>query len=167
MQILDLNTKTIENRLFIHYLKRFLQTLSVCFLMLTSKHNYISVFCDCYPKFQCFYVHFQESLFVSITNFHQFGHTFSFLNGPEKKPKQNSTKTKRHSQLKEEKECSPTSAKETFFGALSQGLCADWLVCIAFCIFWHLIGSDQLSYFSEIGQFAYLIKESPIWNSSN
>ena len=35
-----------------------------------------------------------------------------------------------------------------FFGALSQGLRADWLVCIAYCIFWHLIGSDQLSYFS-------------------
>ena len=40
------------------------------------------------------------------------------------------------------------SANKTFFCALSQGLCADWLVCIAYCIFWHLIGSDQLSYFS-------------------
>ena len=42
----------------------------------------------------------------------------------------------------------PPSAKETFFGALSQGLRADWVVCIAYCIFWHLIGSDQLSFFS-------------------
>ena len=47
------------------------------------------------------------------------------------------------------------SANKTFFCALSQGLCADWLVCIAYCIFWHLIGSDQLSYFFLIGQFAY------------
>ena len=34
------------------------------------------------------------------------------------------------------------------FGALSQGFCADWLVCIAYCTFSHLIDSDQLSYFS-------------------
>ena len=50
----------------------------------------------------------------------------------------------------------PPSANETFSGTLSQGLCAEWLDCIAYCIFWHLIGSDQLSYFSYIGQFAYL-----------
>ena len=42
----------------------------------------------------------------------------------------------------------PPSANEIFFGALSHGLCADWLVCIAYCISWHLIGLDQLSYFS-------------------
>ena len=42
----------------------------------------------------------------------------------------------------------PPSANETFFGALSHELGADWLVCIACCIFWHLIGLDQLSYFS-------------------
>lgn len=32
-------------------------------------------------------------------------------------------------------------------GILSKGLCTDWLVCIAFGIFWNLIGSDQLSLF--------------------
>ena len=48
------------------------------------------------------------------------------------------------------------SANKTLFGTLSQGLGADWLVCIAHCIFWHLIGSDQLSYFSYTGQFACL-----------
>ena len=47
------NTKTIENKHFIHYLKRFPQTLSACFVMLTSQRNYISVFYCC-PKFQCF-----------------------------------------------------------------------------------------------------------------
>ena len=40
------------------------------------------------------------------------------------------------------------SASKTFFGELSQGLCTDWLVCIAYFILWYLIGSDQLSYFS-------------------
>ena len=50
----------------------------------------------------------------------------------------------------------PPSANETFFGALSQGLCTDWLDCIAYCIFWQFIHSDQLSYFSLIGQFTYL-----------
>ena len=68
------------------------------------------------------------------------------------KLKQNSSKTKRHSQRKEAKSVrladEPPSANETYFGALSQGLCDDWLDCIAYCIFWHLIGSDQLSYFS-------------------
>ena len=28
----------------------------------------------------------------------------------------------------------PPSANKTFFSALSQGLCADWLVCTAYCI---------------------------------
>ena len=28
----------------------------------------------------------------------------------------------------------PPSANETFFGALSQALCAEWLDCIAYCI---------------------------------
>ena len=38
-------------------------------------------------------------------------------------------------------------SQRNFVCTLSQGLCTDWLVCIAYCIFWHLIGSDQLSYF--------------------
>ena len=42
------------------------------------------------------------------------------------------------------------SANKTFFGAFSQGLCADWVVYIVYCIFWHLIGSDQLSYFFKL-----------------
>ena len=60
-------TKTIENKRFIHYLKQFPQTLTVCFVIMpTSKHNY-----------QCFLilvqsflvlVHFQESLIVYHTN---------------------------------------------------------------------------------------------------
>ena len=28
----------------------------------------------------------------------------------------------------------PPSANKTFFSALSQGLCADWLVCTVYCI---------------------------------
>ena len=38
-------------------------------------------------------------------------------------------------------------SQRNFVCTLSQGLCTDWLVCIAYCIFWDLIGSDQLSYF--------------------
>ena len=41
----------------------------------------------------------------------------------------------------------PFKRPRTFFGALSHEICADWLVCIAYCIFWHLTGSDQLSFF--------------------
>ena len=42
----------------------------------------------------------------------------------------------------------PPSANETSFGALSQGLWADWLLCVAHGILWYLIGLDQLSSFS-------------------
>ena len=73
-QILNLNTKTIEHKHFIHYLERFLQSLSVCFRIKWQHLN------------------------TSITD-------------------------------------EPLSAKDTCFGALSQGLCTDWLVCIASCIF--------------------------------
>ena len=42
-----------------------------------------------------------------------------------------------------------TQANETFSVArCRRALCADWLVCITYCIFWHLIGLDQLCYFS-------------------
>ena len=71
------------------------------------------------------------------------------LHFPFKWPREEA-KTKKHSQQQEAKKLRrrTASAKENLFGALSQGLCADWLVCIAFCIYWHLIGSYQLSYFS-------------------
>ena len=42
--VVETKTPTIENKHFIHYFKRFPQTLSACFVMLTSKRNYISVF---------------------------------------------------------------------------------------------------------------------------
>ena len=32
----------------------------------------------------------------------------------------------------------PPSANETFFGALSHGLCADWLDCIAYLSLIHI-----------------------------
>ena len=51
--ILDLNSKCIESKHFIHYLKRFPQTLSACFVMpSTSKHNYQTVFSYSCPKCQ-------------------------------------------------------------------------------------------------------------------
>ena len=102
-------------------------------------------------------VHFQEiyALIVSNTNFHQFGHTFYFaFKWPRKETerkqhywarKQNDIHSNKKPRVFEDE---PVSANETFFGALSQGPCADWLVCFAYCIFWHLIGSDQLPYFS-------------------
>ena len=137
-RILNFYTKTIENKHFIHYLKRFPQTLSVCFVMPTSKHNY-----------QCFLIlvrSFSTSTFSRIVDCFQYklssvkSYIFLFKwRRQEAKTKQQPRRVFAHE---------PPSAKETCFGALSPGLCADWLVCIAYCIFWHLIGSDQLSYFS-------------------
>ena len=108
-----------------------------CFLMLVQN------FSACTPRIY--------SLIVSDTNFHQFGHTFSFEMAQTRS--QNKTAAKRNNiqqqqEAKSVRRDEPRSANETFFGALSQELCADWLVCIVYCIFWHLIGSDQLSYFS-------------------
>ena len=101
------------------------------------------------PKFQCLYI--LKNLCVDCFRYKLSVWSYIFrLNGPDKKPKQNSSKKKNdvHSNktprvFAEEQ----PSANKTFFGAFSQGLCADWLVYIAYCIFWHLIGSDQLSYF--------------------
>ena len=141
------NTKTIDNKHFIHYRKRFLQTLSVCFVMPTSKHNY-----------QCFLIlvqSFSASTFSRIVDCFQYklssvwSYIFLFKWPRQKaKTKQQQHKTTYTTTRSRVFGDEPPSAKETFFGALSQGLCADWLVCIACCIFWHLIGSDQLSFFS-------------------
>ena len=85
----NLNTKTIENKQFIHNLKGFPQTLSVCFLPNSS----ISVFL--FLSKVSVLVHFQESMrwlfpiqtFVSLV-------IHFLLTGPDKKPKQTSSKTK-------------------------------------------------------------------------
>ena len=159
MQILNLNVKTIENKHFIQHLKQFLQTLFVCFvLMPTSKRNY-----------QCFLILVQSFSACSFSRIidclqYKLSSVWSYiflLNGPDKKPKQNSSKTKRHSQQQEPKSVGQRTAVSqwNFFGSLLQGLFTDWLVCIACFIFWHLIGSDQLSYFSWIGQFAFFNKK--------
>ena len=125
-QILHFNTKTIENKHFIHILKQFPQTLSVCFVMPTSKR-----------KYQCFLILVQSfsactfsriyALIVSDTNFHQFGHTCSFQMAQTRS--QNKTAAKQnniHSNKKPRVFANePLSANKTFFGALSQGLCTD------------------------------------------
>ena len=125
-QILNLNTKTIENKHFIHYLQRFPQTLYLCFCFCNANISMqVSVFSFSCPKFQCLYIFKNLRVDCFRCKLSSVWPHIFLLNGPDKKPKQNSRKT------------------------FSQGLCgADWLVCVAYCIFWHLIGSDQLSYFS-------------------
>ena len=61
-QILHLNTKTIENKHFIEILKRFLQTLSVCFVMPTSKRKYQCFLVFLFLSKVSVLVHFQESI---------------------------------------------------------------------------------------------------------
>ena len=140
-QILNLNTKTIESKHFIRYLKRFPLTLSFCIVMPTSKLNY-----------QCFLIlvqSFRACTFSRIVDCFQcklwsvWSYIF-LLNGPDKEPKQNNIHSNKKPGVFANE---PPSANETFFGALSQGRCTDWLVCIAYCLFWHLIGSDGLSFF--------------------
>ena len=72
------------------------------------------------------------ALIVSDTNFHQFGYIFSFYTPYMSQARsQNKTAAKQndiHSNKRPRVFADePPSANETFFGALSQGLCADWL----------------------------------------
>ena len=130
MQILHLNTQTIEKKHFIHILKQFLQTLSVCFVMLTSKR-----------KYQCFLILVQSfsactfsriyALIVSDTELSSVWSYIFLLNGPDKKPKQNSSKTKRHSQQQEAKSVRRRTAvgQRNFFWRLVTGT-LHWLASL-------------------------------------
>ena len=99
-----MNTKTVENKNFIQYLKRFPKTLSVCNVTPTSKHKYqVSVFSYSCPKSQCLYIF--KNLCVDCFQYRLssvWSYIF-FLNGPDKKPKQNGSKIKRHSQQQKAK----------------------------------------------------------------
>ena len=124
----------------------------------TISADFVPLFCICLHllkhNYGCFLILVQSfsacTFWRIVDSFHecQLSSVWSYIflsNGPEKKPKQNSIHSnKKPKNFAEE----PPWAKENLFGALSQGLCADWLVCIAFCIYWHLISSYQLSYFS-------------------
>ena len=136
MQILNLNTKCIESKHFIHYLKRFPQTLYVCFVLpSTSKHM-----CQCFlilvQRFRVWT--FQESLIFSNANFHHFGLTF-LLNGPDKKPKQNSSKTKQHSRQQEVKSVrrlTAVSQRDIFWRVVTGTL--RWLASLH-CLWYFLV----------------------------
>ena len=87
------------------------------------------------PKFKCLFT------FSRIVNFFQckLSSVWSYiflLNGPDKKPKQNSSKTKQHRQHQEAKSVNlQTNSCQQFCGALLQGLSADWLVCFGYIVF--------------------------------
>ena len=109
-------------------------------------------------------VHFQESIrwLFSIQTFISL-----FIHFPFKWPRQEA-KTKQQQNkttftATRSQDCSPTNRRQPmkFFWCVVTGT-LRWLaiVCIAYCIFWHLIGSDQLSYFSSIGQFAHLYRKA-------
>ena len=89
-------------KLYRNYLKQFPQTLSFCYIMPTS----ISIFLC--PSKVSVLVHFQESLIASNT----ISHTFSVLNSPDKKTKQNSSKTKQHLQQQQANSSLPTNRRQ-------------------------------------------------------
>ena len=129
-QILNLNTKNKhENKHFIHLIPQTIFRRLFPFVLAKPTSN---------RKYRCFLslvqikvlvlAHFQESMrwLFPIQSFISLVIIFLF-NGPDKKRQQNSMKTKRHSQQQEAKSVRrrTPSANETFFGTLSQGLCAD------------------------------------------
>ena len=119
--------------------------------------TFVPLFCIClHPlkhNYRCFLILVQSfsacTFWRIVDSFHEckLSSVWSYIflsTGPEKKPKQNNIHSnKKPKNFAEE----PPSAKENLFGTLSQGLCADWLVCIAFCIYWHLLAQTNCPIF--------------------
>lgn len=144
--MLNLNTKIIENKHFIRHFKRFLQTLSVTRHLNTKHLNTITIV--------AVLAHFLGPLAWMQDCFQYklspvWSYIFIVVQTRNQNKKEAFAVIKWHSKQREAKSIrqSTTISQLDFFGMLSQGLCADWLVCIAYCIFWNLIGSDQLSFF--------------------
>ena len=165
-RILNLYTKTIENKHFIHYLKRFPQTLSVFFIMPTSK-----------DKYQCFLIlvqsfsacTFQESIrwLFPIQTFISF-----VIHVPFKWPRQEA-KTKQQQNkttftATRSQECSPTNRRQprNFWRVVTGTL--RWLARLH-CLLYFL-GFDWLRaavLFFLNWAVCLFVKESPIWNYPN
>ena len=100
-----------------------------CFLVLLQSFSHLTActfsrtVCTCYAT--------TEGVFQY--KFHQFDQTSSLLDSPDKKPKPNNsicyhkTDIHRYNKLR-------LANERDFSGAVSEELCADWLVCIAHCI---------------------------------
>ena len=148
-QILNLNTKTIENKHFILYLKRFLQPLSVCFCNATNLNTSISVWTYSCPKFQCLYIF--KNLCVDCFRYKLLS-VWSYiflLNGPDKKPKQNDV----HSNKKPKMFAG--EPPKLFWRVVTGTL--RWLAGSHYLLYF--LAFDWLrpaGLFSWIGQFAYL-----------
>ena len=103
------------------------------FVMPTSKNKYQCFLILVQSFMNCLYIF--KNLCVDCFRY-KLSSVWSYiflLNGPDKKPKQNSSKTKRHSQQQEAKSVrrrAAVSQRNFFFGAMSHGLCTDWLDCI-------------------------------------
>ena len=164
----SLNTKTIESKHFNRILKRFLQTLSVCFVMPTSKR-----------KYQCFLILVQSfsactfsriyALIVSDTELSSVWSYIFLLNGPDKKPKQNSSKTKRYSQQQDAKSVRRRTAvsQGIFFWRVVTGT-LRWLArlhCLLYFLAFDWLRPAVLFFLNWT--VCLFVKESPIWNYPN
>ena len=131
MQILNLNTKTIKSKHFIYNLERFPQTVSFCFKMPTSEHKYqcflilVQSFRACtFSEKRCLSP--QVQTFTSLVI-----HLIFLLNGLDKKAKQNSSKTKQHSQQQEAKSVrrrTTVSQRDFFWRVVTETL--RWLASL-------------------------------------
>ena len=135
------------------------------FVMPTSKHKY-QRFLILVQKFQCSYIFknlcgdcFQYKL-SSVWSY------IFLLNGPDKKPNQNSSKTKRHSPQKEATSVRRRTAvsQRNFLWRVVTGT-LHWLArlhCLLYFLAIHSLRPAVLFFFNWT---VYLfIKESPIWN---
>ena len=119
------------------------------FVMPTSKH-----------KYQCFLIlvqsfsacTFQESIrwLFPIQTFISFviHIPFKWPRQEDKTKQQQNKTTFTQQEDKTVRRRTAVSQGNFFLARCDRNFTLNWLECIAYCIFWHLIGSDQLSYFS-------------------
>ena len=114
------------------------------------------------PKFQCLYIFKNLCIDCFKLNFHQFGHTFPF-NWPRQEAKTKQQQNKMTFTATRSQECLPMNhlqPTKLFLACCHWDFALiNWLVCIAYCIFWHFIGSHQLFFLNWT--VCLFVKESP------
>ena len=122
--------KTIESKHFIHYLKRFPQTLFFCLYLPISIKTQLSLFSYSGPKFECLYIFKNSWLFPWMQTFISLVLHFLF-----KWPRQEA-KTKQHSQQQEAKKVRQRTAisqRDFFWRSVTGTL--RWLASLNYLLY--------------------------------
>ena len=129
----------------------------------------VSVFSSSRPKFQCLYIFKNLCVDCSRYKLSSVWSYINLLNGSDKKPKQNSSKTIRHSQQQEAKSVRWRTAvsQRNFFWRVVTGT-LRWLTslhCLLYFLAFDWLRPAVL--FLLNWTVCLFVKESPIWNYPN